>query len=387
MKVQSIFAILAVTFLLFLFPATIFAQNGSQKQHKQVVLAKDAIRNSDYFASGNTVTISGTVDGDVYAAGGTVLIDGVVHGDVIAGGGTVTIAGTVAQDVRVGGGTVTISGKVGRNVTVGGGSVSITSDANIAGSIVAGGGQVSVSGPVGKDVIAGAGQLTLGSTIGGNVKAGTGQLTLHPGVRVGGDLTYWSKNEAAVQEGALVTGRVTHNLPSQRGVSPQKAAGALAGAWLAAKIVSLLSALLVGIVFIKLTPVFTKRVANTIIARPWPSLGVGFLAVAALPFAFILLLMTIIGIPFAFMGVFAFLMLAYFAKIFVAIALGQWVVRYINRKGDVWALVAGLLVYALLTLLPLIGWLVTLATVLFGVGAYLIVERDYYKELRTKKVI
>lgn len=61
---------------------------------------------TNYFAAGEGVTISGTINGDVFVFGGKTYIDGTVNGDVLAAGGQVTIDGPVSGNVRVAGGDI-----------------------------------------------------------------------------------------------------------------------------------------------------------------------------------------------------------------------------------------------------------------------------------------
>jgi hypothetical protein len=52
-----------------------------------------------------------------------------------------------------------------------------------------------------------------------------------------------------------------------------------------------------------------------------------------------------------------------------------------------WALVLGLVVYDLLALIPVLGWLVMLLVVLSGLGAELIARRDLYVTARTQGIL
>src|SRR4051812_5664076 len=82
-----------------------------------VTLPKGQTKAGTFYATGQTVTIDGDVDGDLICAGQTVTVSGAVHGDVICGGQNVTINGPVDGSVRAAGQTVDVNGTVGRNVT------------------------------------------------------------------------------------------------------------------------------------------------------------------------------------------------------------------------------------------------------------------------------
>jgi uncharacterized membrane protein len=50
-----------------------------------------------------------------------------------------------------------------------------------------------------------------------------------------------------------------------------------------------------------------------------------------------------------------------------------------KQVRPVWALVIGLVVYSIATLVPFIGWWVTWLVILFGLGASLLADRTLYR--------
>ena len=293
--------------LVLTFPLKALADTNGSSQN--VVLQRNEVINKDYFAAGETVTISGTVNGDAYVAGGNVIIEGEINGDLLAAGGTVNIRGKVRDDVRVAGGQIVVSGEIGRNITTVGGSVTIADSAKINGSLTAGTGSLSVFAPIGKEANFGAGQVTIGNIINGDVQAGVGQLTLTPLSQITGNLTYWSDLKAQIDPGAKVIGKITHNIPpkppvKQKDVSTN--AGALFGAGIAFTLISYLSALIIGLLLIKFLPVYTQQTASIVLKSPLQSLGIGFLSILFAPFIFILLLLIILCILFVFFLLFLF---------------------------------------------------------------------------------
>ena len=42
---------------------------------KNIIIPSDQIISSDYFAAGNSISLSGTVNGDAFLAGGNILFD------------------------------------------------------------------------------------------------------------------------------------------------------------------------------------------------------------------------------------------------------------------------------------------------------------------------
>ena len=88
MRSKKLIILLIFTVLTFLLVGSevLYAADPDLSDKKVVVVEKDEMIDDDYFAYGETVTISGTINGDAYLAGGSVLVDGVVNGDLFVAG-------------------------------------------------------------------------------------------------------------------------------------------------------------------------------------------------------------------------------------------------------------------------------------------------------------
>lgn len=391
LMMKKLASITAFLFTFFLFVPIVSAQVA--KSGELVVLPKDEIIEENYFAAGETVTLAGTVNGDAYMAGGNVNVEGTVNGDLLAAGGVVNVRGTVLQDVRVIGGQVNITGTIGGNITVTGGSVIVSDNAEITGSLVAAGGSITILAPVGKSITAGAGQLTIANVVSGNVLAGVGELSLTPNSEIGGNLTYYSENNAELQSGATISGKVQHLQPpvteKKTNEAAQAAKQAVNSLYVIWQLISLVSAFVIGTLLIMFVPTFTKRTVETINKRPGLTLGIGLLTIIITPVLVLFLLSTIIGIPLGIMLLFVYIALMYLAKIPVALYIGEKVLGYANLKksSQLLSLLVGLIIYGLLHFIPVIGALVGVIVLLMGIGSWVITKRDFYHSLRTKNSV
>ncbi len=377
--------ILILFLLLLVIPFKAFAQNI--KQGDNVVLTKNEVINKDYFAAGNSVTIEGTVNGDAYIAGGNIVINGTVNGDLLTAGGNLDIRGNITGNVRAAGGNININGTVGRNVTLAGGSINLSSNANINGSLTAAGGNLAIYSPIEKDINLAGGQVTIGNRVGGDINSAVGQLSLTQTATVSGNLTYLSKNSASISQDATVSGKITQNIPQDKQITEPAKKGILA-LFSFLKIASFILVAIVGLLLIRFFPIFLTRVSGLIIGRPWTSMGIGFLTVVAFPFIFILLLVTVIGIPIAFFLAFILGVYFYLAKIFISFVIGQLIFgRFSKNTNKVWPYLLGLVIYYLLATVPILGWFISVIAGLTGVGAILVAKKNYYLDLRDKKLI
>jgi len=386
----KILFLFSIFFLVTLFvPLVVFAQEINQNE--LVVLKQDQTIDQDYFAAGETVRISGTVDGDAYIVGGNVFVDGTINGDLLTAGGTVMIRGTVTDDVRVAGGTVTISGDVGKNITVTAGNALITENATVGGSVVAGVGTLEIFAPLGRGLTIGAGQATIGSEINGDVLAGVGTITLANNAKINGNLTYYAKAQTQLTqaESASVSGIITHNISvHDESMTREKAAGAFAGIGFFLKVLSLLSALILGLLLLQFVPDFTKRTAGQINDRFFLALFVGFMTFLLAPVVILVLFVTLVGIPFAVLLALMIAALLFFAKVFAALFIGQRVLLFLNQKTSLgWTYFIGLVLYGFITAIPIFGWIISILALFTGTGALLIEKKELYTSLHSKKIL
>jgi len=382
---KGLFLILAATLILFSLPAIAIAKEPSTPRNFE--LKKGEIVEHDLLVAGETVNISGTVNGDVYAAGANITVDGQINGDLLVAGGTINLLGEVSDDVRVGGGNILINGTIGKNLTVGAGTLTITSEAKIGGSLLAGVGNLDLHGPIGRDANIYTGRALINSQIGRDLSGSIEELVLSSKARIGGDLNYLSPNEAEIAEGAMISGETTYK-PSEKvkpvGLKPKFLAKPDlfrgAGLWLSFS--SFILSFLLGWGFLRIFPKRNEEMVKILTSHPWQSLGVGFLTMILFPLGLVLLAMTIIGLPFVLMLIPLFLFLLYFSKIFVAIGTGRWILnRFEIKKSWSWALLVGLAAYYLLRQIPFISPAVALAFTVLGLGVFILDQ----KRLRTAK--
>lgn len=383
MRCKNVF-VLVVFLITLMFP---FASHALADTASQVVLPADQTVNKEYFAAGNTIILDGVVNGDAYLAGQSVLMEGTVNGDLIAAGGNITIKGTVAKNIRVAGGQVIISGQVGGNVTVAGGTVMLMDTGSIGGSLIAAGGKIDLLGAVTKEAYLGGGQIFISNSIGSDVIA-SGNVILSPGAKIVGQLQYFSRDNAQIDPGATVSGSIIHNFPPQKEYHQVDFVKPVLLLVILSKLAELLFAVIVGSVLFHVLPIYAKRMSDYVTLHMWKSFGIGFLVIIAAPFSLILLALTIVGLPIIAVGIFFLFLYSYVGGIFVAFSIGRYLLQrtYVNPHWF-FSLLLGLVILGLLQLIPLIGWVVSLVISLTGLGVTLLVQKQYYVELRNKKIL
>lgn len=348
---------------------------------KNIVLPKNEIINTDYFAAGDTVTISGTVEGDAYIAGGTVMVDGTIKGDLFVAGGTVLIYGPILHDVRAMGGTITIQAPISGNVTVAGGTVSFEKEATVKGS-----------------VLAGAGTLNLSSTVEKSILAGVGTLTLLPDAKIKGNLTYWSEQEFVTSGNATVSGAIVRQEPPQQykdrdqyknmaRIGMKKFAGAMAGFSIVSHMLWGLLLFGIGMLLFRATPVFTQKTIQGVTQSPWNKFLMGLMIVIVVPILGVLLLITVIGIPVAISVFFGLGIVAVVTHIYSSLFVGTKIIKYFHSTNRTLAYFIGLVSMFMLTFVPVMGGLAKGVLGLIVLGAIVKEKNAAYTLMRKHKIV
>ncbi|MBS0185442.1 MAG: hypothetical protein JSS34_03715 [Proteobacteria bacterium] len=131
--------------------------------------------------------------------------------------------------------------------------------------------------------------------------------------------------------------------------------------------------------FYQATPLFLQDLTQMALENPGRSLGIGLVGLVLIPFFGILMCLTFVGIPFAFL-----IFLFYFALLFLGKIIGiwifaQWLVLYtplkkkISLGRDVLMFTLSLGIISILSLIPVLGWLFMTLVFLMGVGSILAV--------------
>ncbi|NGX45083.1 MAG: hypothetical protein K940chlam2_00225 [Chlamydiae bacterium] len=365
--------------ILLLFCSRLF----SEEQGNFIVLPEGQVHQGDFFAGGNSVEISGIVEGSVYVFGSQVIIDGTIEGDVIAAGGVVAIAGEVKGSVRVAGGEVDLAGKIGRSVTVLAGSLQISPTAAIGKNITAMAGNLEMEGLVEGKATFFTSQLRISGVIKKELTAYVGQMRLTPSARIEGDVEYNSDAEALIDEGAEIRGSVKRSPSAISDFFGDKVKKSIAfGPQILGTIMNFVFSFVLGWILIKVFPNKYRGCLDVLHRRPGKTFLAGIAVALLLPFACLLLFISILGVPFAIALIALNILGFYSAKIITILWAAEGLAPKLRiRSGSLWLLFIGLVVYFLLKEIPLFGKLMTLTAMLLGLGA--IFSRP--RRLRRKK--
>jgi cytoskeletal protein CcmA (bactofilin family) len=220
-------------------------------------------------------------------------------------------------------------------------------------------GDLTLAGHVDGDVVLFAGDATVSGRIDGDLVTFGGQARLLPRAYVSGDVSYGDERPL-VAGSAIVRGDVTKEDWGDS-VDFLPFIGAFVF-WLGISV----SMAILGMLLLLIAP----RAADALYARSrervGPVIAIGVAIGICLPLAAAIALVTLVGIPLAFVIGLALLPLAALAYVASAYALGRRVVG--EPRSQLWAFLAGLAILRAAALVPFLGFLVGLAAVVFGLG-------------------
>ena len=263
-------------------------------------------------------------DRRISVTGGVVVAeDEVVDGSVLSVDGPVTVNGTVDGRVFVGDGRVTVRG-------------------HVTGSVLVVHGDVLITGRVDDDVV-----------------ALDGRITTRDGARVNGDVKSRQQPDVAPD---TVTGNVRKL--SIRNLFAGILIVFLIYLWIAVT----LGVALLGFLFVLLFP----RAADATVTagrRFWPTVGWGALIGIVGPILAVLVMVTIVGIPFGLGMLSALNVLAPLGYVASSLILGRLMVKGTSTGARIGAFFAGFGILRAVALIPGIGILAWVLVCIYGLGA------------------
>jgi uncharacterized RDD family membrane protein YckC/cytoskeletal protein CcmA (bactofilin family) len=242
----------------------------------------------------------------------------------------------------------------------------IAGDEKVPGDAVAVMGDLTVDGSVAGDAVAVIGDNTINGPVDGDAVAVMGDLKLGPKARVGGDVVCiggtLQRDPQAVIEGKIVNQSSGNRFHGLRPLHMFVAHGfKTVWFWVINSLILALYAL-VALLF----PKAVRSVGDTLVEHPGKSFLAAFLTVLALPVVFIILCVTVIGIPLAILLVPASVGFMMFGKASFYALVGRKITQ--DRLHLSIAVLIGGLICGLFFLIPLIGLMLTLLVSLIMMG-------------------
>ena len=332
----------------------------------------------DQFTGGQNVTVADPVDRDAFMAGNNVTLTGPVGGDAHLAGFDVNASAPVTGNVYAIGYSVEVTAGVGGDLTAAANNVSVRADAAISGNTRIAAQSVSIAAPVSGAALITAQTLNLDAPVAGDFRFYGERIEFGPAAQVAGKVEIFAPAAIEVPASVASADRVTFT----QFTSPDyvQEAGKTAAEtvvrrfwpafWAAA--LGWLVLFVIGIALIAFTPRWLERLRVVSERRPFRNFGMGVLVLAALLGLVPLVAITIVGllvvpILLGLVGIvclLGYLLGTYFVGVRIASAFTQ-VTTNVARAV---VLAVSLVIAGLLAMVPVIGWLLSLVLVIFGLG-------------------
>lgn len=320
------------------------------------------------FFAGNTVTVDGDVNGSSFVAGQDIYINGNINGDLFVAGQTITINGTVNGNVYCAGQNINYNSADSQgDVVIAGQMIGISSNAVVNRELFAAGYSLIINGSVGRDFYGAGENITIGGNVGRNVFMDANTIKLLDEGYIGGDLYYRSEVEADLGSGTIVGSTDWKQVDR----TPDRQVNASAVAlWSALYAIG--SSLLVWVAITLWKPQIWERTSEAIFNQPLKTLGIGAIALIVTPIITILVMITILGIPLASLVGLGYGVFLYLSRLVAAVFIGKWLAKTFGWKEvhkGFWLTLLGLVLIAVLSIVPVLKTLVWLLIAFTGLGS------------------
>lgn len=359
--------------LLFLIVSPAMAAETTNSEF--VIIQEGDVFPDDLYAGAVRVVVEGTIDGDLVAfAAEEVVINGTVTGSVTAVTPNLSVDGEVGDSVRMTGNRLAVSGHVGGDVVSAAVSVDLAPSSRVDGDVLIWAWNASALGSIGMDLTGTQRNLDLAGTVDGDVDVTVDRLVVIDELTVGGDLGYRSDTGAEGLELATVGGAVVdkNTLPPNLRV---RAVGLLA---------RILAVVVLSVAALSVAYGWPNRTGRAIALAGSRPLGkwlrgafVMFAPLIAVAVTGLILGLAPAAVAFPLLAVLVPAILA-LAGVVLACAIvagapvAGWLGGIVFKRLDLHgAMFVGSLMIGVLWWLPVVGWLVPLVVLPWGMGAWM----------------
>lgn len=365
---------LLVLFILLLIPASVLAARPpSSFSLAQPVAASSSPGNA--YAAGASVVLTAPVAGDFSGVGGSIITAAPVTGDELLLAGSISSRGSVGGDVRAIGGSIVINGSVAGDLVAFG--YSVDNSGRASGSVLIAAANTTMTSGAGGPVAIYGNNISLAGNFADDVHIfASGRVALAASTTIHGKLSYEAPELAIIPASVVIEGGVEYtNASYLPNVGTSRILALINMGFFI--FVRILGALILAGLLAGLFPKFAHEVVERAYARRPRSILLtmllGFAIFVATPILFVMLVLTFVGIGLAVLLLVAYALLILLALLYAGVFLGSALARSTaHRETVLWRDgVLGMLLFSLISLIPVVGLFFAVLLTLFAAGALL----------------
>ena len=345
-------------------PAYACSQGAEDGTNCTSYIEEEVTFEESYAFSDDNLNADVTTDHSVFLAGNEVSASNHTEGVSFVAGNLVDFSGSTEYGFFAGN-SVKVAGSVQKDLFLAGNAVELTEDALL-----------------GRDLFAAGKTVLIKTNLPNNVFATGSRLVLED-VTIDGDLNV-AFDEIIIKGKSSIAGKFIYNDSAQITGFDNLAYGATetftnAGnninltTSLKTKILFLLSRLLLTIILIAIAPKFTKKLLENFKAKEsWKDFLLGLGLLLGVPLAAIFIAITLIGLPLSITLIGVYIFLIYIAHSITGGIFGDiFIKKVLKKKIHVFAeFTIGTTVVVLLTMIPVVGTLISILSIFFGMGYF-----------------
>lgn len=344
-------------------PLALLAQGSIYKSGSLVQVPDADSIQKQLVAAGETIEMSGWLGNDFFAAGRFMMLKGAVSDDAIMAAQQVIIDGEVGDLLMSAGETIIVNGHIKGDAFLAAREIRITEGASIEGNAALGAETIVLEGGSISGWLRAAGEeLRLNGKVGQFTELYSNDVTFGNDYRASFGTTITS-DETIYRENL---GKVPSDLVLNVEKEPIVFIIVFKGLFY-------LSVLITGLILLRIfqnTAIDIHRFATE---KVWKNIGVGFIAFIGIPLAILLLILPVITMPLSFLLLLVYMLALFAGYLLVALTLGVVGILYFKSEPEIstyyWGLALGMVIIAVLTNLPFIGFILNALLLFFGLGS------------------
>ncbi|OEH85354.1 hypothetical protein BHU72_04475 [Desulfuribacillus stibiiarsenatis] len=384
LKVWGMLILMVIGMTTIVFATPMQLQSGDVVEVEAGQLVKGPV-----FYGGNNIRISGDIMGTGFIAGGTVQIDGTVDGDLFVAGQQVVLNGVITGNLYIAGMDLQINGQILGDVFSAGQKIHLSKDSVVERDFLAAGETIFSSGNLGRQFFGAGTNIVLAGTVQDDVRIAADRLEIRDNAVIEGDLTYTSSKEAIIGTNATLAGVTEWKLPEPT-YNEREQQTSIIGTLFAA-VSSIIAAILVWFALSMVIPSLWKGTSEPLQKTPFRTLGLGVMILIGTPIIAIIAMVTVVGLPLGLIIMAMYTVGIYITKIIVATAIGYMIAKKFGWNDihqGFWLVLLGLIILKVLSFVPIVRVIVSIAVILGGLGAILIffLNRDNKEEVPIEEI-
>lgn len=323
-----------------------------------------------YFKADDTVNVNNTVFGSSFIAGNNVTVEGSVDGALFLAGNLVKHSGS-ATYAAIAGNSIEVSGKYAKDVAIAGNIISVRSETEFGRDVVIMGSEVILSGVVERDIAIYAEKVTLNNAkVNGTAKIIAQTIEVEGETLIKGNL----KSNQSIDK-KYIEGQLIHVDVDTVDVDLDVSYGTI----LVGKVIGFVALLITFVAIYLIAPQLFENTSKTeFTAGKWfTSFMYGVIFLVFLPIVSVILMITVVGMPLAFIALALYGIAIYISEIFTGYYVGQylWEKVFKKDKNELVHTLIGIAAIFLLSLIPYLGTLVSFISLTVGLGLVLTIMK------------